>query len=167
MAQEIGSNAVQAEVVQLIPALRSFARRFHTSPTDIDDLVQDTVLKALANAGKFEEGTHLRSWMFTIMRNSFCTKFGLRKREVVGFEDDVAKNPWVGADQEWALRGHELEKAITELPDRYRVPFLLTFLDGISYEDAAARCQCPVGTIKSRVNRARHLLTKQLDGDAS
>jgi RNA polymerase sigma factor (sigma-70 family) len=155
----------QEEVTQLVPELRRFARRFHSTPHDIDDLVQDTVLKALANADKFQPGTRLKSWMFTIMRNIFCTKFGLQKREHVGIQDDVAGTRSVDAAQEWSLRGQELEKAIQQLPDHYRLALKMVFIDGISYEGAAERCHCPVGTVKSRVNRARQQLAKQLNND--
>lgn len=78
------------ELLEHLPALRNFARRFHSSPSDVDDLVQETSLKAIANADKFQRGTQLRSWLFTIMRNTFCTKFGLTKREDVGLADDTA-----------------------------------------------------------------------------
>ncbi|TDK32136.1 sigma-70 family RNA polymerase sigma factor [Rhizobium deserti] len=156
---------LEKEVVQLVPELRRFARRFHSASYDIDDLVQETVLKALANAEKFQPGTRLKSWMFTIMRNIFCTKFGLQKREQVGFEDDVAGSRSVNAAQEWSVRGHELEKAIGQLPDPYRLALKMVFIDGVSYEEAAKRCKCPVGTVKSRVNRARQQLAKQLNDE--
>jgi RNA polymerase sigma-70 factor (ECF subfamily) len=99
------------------------------------------------------------------MRNSFCTKFGLSKREHVGFEDDVAGERWIVPTQDWSLRGRELEEAMSELPDHYRVPLILVLIDGVSYEDAAERCQCPIGTIKSRVNRARQVLARQLNSE--
>ncbi|MCK8780900.1 sigma-70 family RNA polymerase sigma factor [Rhizobium sp. NTR19] len=153
---------VKAELIELIPALRKFARRFHSSPTDVDDLVQDTLLKALANFDKFEEGTRLRSWLFTIMRNSFCTKFGVAKRERVGMDANIAERPAVPPVQEWVVRGHELEHAIARLPEHYRTAIDLIFIQGISYDVAADRCKCPVGTMKSRVNRARQHLAKEL-----
>ncbi|WP_117192046.1 sigma-70 family RNA polymerase sigma factor [Rhizobium terrae] len=154
---------IEAELVDLMPALRNFARRFHTSPNDIDDLVQETLLKALSNLEKFEEGTRLKSWLFTIMRNSFCTKFGLAKRERVGIDANAAERPSVPPAQDWGMRGHELENAIGRLPERYRTAIDLIFIQGISYETAADRCSCPVGTMKSRVNRARLQLTRELE----
>ena len=66
----------EIELLEHLPALRNFARRFHSSPTDVDDLVQETYVKAIANAEKFQQGTRLRSWLFTIMRNKFCTNSG-------------------------------------------------------------------------------------------
>jgi RNA polymerase sigma-70 factor (ECF subfamily) len=155
---------LEAELIELIPALRKFARRFYASQTDIDDLVQETLLKALNNIDKFQQGTRLKSWMFTIMRNSFCTRFSVAKREHVGFDDAIASRSVVQPHQEWSVRGHELEQAISRLPTPYRTAIDLIFIQGISYEEAAKRCECPVGTVKSRVNRAREKITQQLDG---
>jgi RNA polymerase sigma-70 factor (ECF subfamily) len=155
---------LEAELIELIPALRKFARRFYASQTDIDDLVQDTLLKALNNIDKFQQGTRLKSWMFTIMRNSFCTRFGVAKREHVGFDEAMTARSVVQPHQEWSVRGHELERAISGLPVRYRTAIDMIFIQGISYEEAARRCECPVGTVKSRVNRARERITQQLDG---
>lgn len=158
-----GRDRVQAEMVQLIPALRAFARRLDRSPTNVDDLVQETLTRALANLDKFQEGTSLKSWMFTILRNMFCTKFGLSKRETVGLEDCASGRPTVNAPQEWSVRAHEFHRALLNLPEHYRDAVDIILLQGQSYEVAARRCGCPVGTIKSRVNRARAQLASQLN----
>ncbi|MGA1834724.1 MULTISPECIES: sigma-70 family RNA polymerase sigma factor [Rhizobium] len=151
------------ELLEHLPALRNFARRFHSSPTDVDDLVQETYAKAIANAQKFQQGTRLRSWLFTIMRNTFCTKFGLTRREDVGLADDTALQVSVPATQEWSLRGQELERAISNLPDHHREAIEMIFIECLSYEDAAQRCGCALGTMKSRVNRARLQLWTAID----
>ncbi|WP_246705293.1 sigma-70 family RNA polymerase sigma factor [Rhizobium sp. RM] len=153
---------MEKELVSYIPALQKFGRRFHTSAGDVDDLVQETIVKALANLDKYEPGTRLKSWLFTIMRNTFCTKFGLSKREHVGFGDDCAILPSVQPTQEWTVRGHELEAAIEKLPVHYREAIDIVFLQGVSYEAAAENFKCPIGTVKSRVNRAREILIRQL-----
>ncbi len=155
----------EVELLAHMPALRNFARRFHASPTDADDLVQETYVKAIANEEKFQRGTQLRSWLFTIMRNSFCTKFGLTKREDVGLSDDTALQVSVPATQEWSLRGQELERAISGLPDHHREAIEMIFIDCLSYEDAACRCGCALGTMKSRVNRARLQLWTVINGE--
>jgi RNA polymerase sigma-70 factor (ECF subfamily) len=155
----------EAELLDNLPALRSFARRFHNSASDIDDLVQETLAKAIANSGNFQPGTRLRSWLFTIMRNTFCTKFKVSKREHVGGIDDSAAWASLPPSQIWEVRGHELEVAISTLPDNYRVAVDLVFVQGVSYEAAAVRCGVAIGTIKSRVNRARQRLTKALDSE--
>jgi RNA polymerase sigma-70 factor (ECF subfamily) len=157
----------EAELLEQIPAVRNFARRFHPAPGDLDDLVQETLTKAIANSDKFRRGTQLRSWLFTILRNSFCTKFGLSKRETVGLVDDCATRGVTQPTQEWNVRGRELEEALVSLPDRYRTALELVFIQGASYEEAAKHCRCPVGTMKSRVNRARLHLAKVLDAEDS
>lgn len=155
----------EKELLGHVQALRNFARRFHSSPSDIDDLVQETLTKALSNAAKFQEGTQLRSWLFTIMRNSFCTKFGLSKREHVGKADDAALQVSVPPVQEWKIRGRELEVALTNLSADHRKAIEFIFIDCLSYEDAASRCGCALGTMKSRVSRARQMLWTAINSD--
>lgn len=153
---------IEAEIIAYIPALHKFARRFHRTQSDVDDLVQDTLLKALGNLDKFQHGTSVKSWMFTIMRNGFCTKFARSKREQVGI-DDVQSNKFsLQPEQEWRIRGQELEHAIASLHPDHRKAIDLIIIHGTSYEDAAVLCDCPIGTIKSRVNRARASLARAL-----
>ncbi|CUX68093.1 RNA polymerase sigma factor [Agrobacterium tumefaciens str. Kerr 14] len=156
---------IEAELLELLPALHKFARRFYSSQNDVDDLVQDTLVKVLGNLEKFEEGTRLKSWMFTIMRNTFCTRFGLSKREHVGMDDVLGQKATVQPQQEWSLRGQELEEAIAALPKPSRDAINVVFIQGESYEEAAKRFGCPIGTVKSRVNRARERLTERLDSE--
>ncbi|MBO0143316.1 sigma-70 family RNA polymerase sigma factor [Agrobacterium sp. Ap1] len=153
----------EAQLLEHTQALRNFARRFHPSSSDIDDLVQETMVKAIANADKFQRGTQLRSWLFTIMRNTFCTKFGIVKREQVGNVEDAALRVSTPANQEWTVRGHELEVAIAGLSKDHRMAIELIFIECLSYEDAAGRCGCALGTIKSRVNRARLHLSAMIN----
>jgi RNA polymerase sigma-70 factor (ECF subfamily) len=150
------------EMVEMVPNLRSFARRFDPNPSNVEDLIQETLAKALANLDKFQEGTSLKSWLFTIMRNTFCTKYGVAKREPSGSADCVAAQPFISAPQEWSLRANELAREIARLPLQYRSAVEVVLLEGVSYEAAALREGCPVGTIKSRVNRARTLLAARL-----
>ncbi|CAN7673752.1 sigma-70 family RNA polymerase sigma factor [Rhizobium sp. LjRoot98] len=152
-----------AELLENLPALRAFARRFHKSTIDVDDLVQETLAKAIAHSGSYRQGTKLRSWLFTIMRNTFCTKFKVARREQVGEVDDCAARASSPPTQDWEIQGRELERAITALPDNHRVVVDLVLIQGLSYEAAAEECDVPVGTIKSRVNRARIQLSKALD----
>jgi RNA polymerase sigma factor (sigma-70 family) len=159
--------SLEEQIVLQIPALRSFARTLSRAPSDADDLVQESLLKALANKSHFHEGTRLKSWLFTIMRNSFCSQYRLGKREVLGSLECVSSKGSVPADQEWHIRGRELELACSHLPERYRSAFEFVFIDGKSYEEAAARFHCPIGTIKSRVNRARRQLTEDLGENRS
>lgn len=163
LSSQYQRRQIEKELVSYVPALQKFARRFHTSANDVDDLVQETIVKALANLDKYQPGTQLKSWLFTIMRNTFCTKFGIAKREHVGLDDDCAMRSSVQPAQEWSIRGRELEAAILRLPDHYRKALDLIFIQGVSYDAAAIVCCCPIGTIKSRVNRAREILTRELD----
>jgi RNA polymerase sigma-70 factor (ECF subfamily) len=166
MSNKMESGFTDAELLETIPALRSFARRFHPYGNEVDDLVQETLSRALANADKFQKGTRLRSWLFTIMRNYFCTKYSVSKREHVGLVEDSSTCVFTPADQEWRLRGRELERALSALPDHYRAALTMIFVEGTSYEIAAKRCGCPVGTLKSRVNRARSHLGRVLQHGA-
>ncbi len=153
---------LQQEMVAQIPALRAFARTFFRSSGDADDLVQETLVRALGSIGQFKQGTKMKSWLFTIMRNAFCTRFRLRQRETLGSEECASSQGSVPADQEWHLRGHELEAACGHLPEPYRAAFAFVFVDGRSYEEAADHFHCPIGTIKSRVNRARRRIAHDI-----
>jgi RNA polymerase sigma-70 factor (ECF subfamily) len=155
----------EPQLLANMQALRSFAWRFHSTRSDVDDLVQETVSKAIANSEKFQRGTKLKAWLFTIMRNTFYTKFGIGKREHVGIADDAASQVSIPANQEWTVRGRELEVAISELSKDHRTAIELVFIDCLSYEDAAVRCGCALGTIKSRVNRARLQLKAAINHD--
>ncbi|MCL7999798.1 sigma-70 family RNA polymerase sigma factor [Brucella sp. 21LCYQ03] len=155
----------EKELLEHIQALRNFARRFYSSPSDIDDLVQETLTKALGNVEKFQHGTQLRSWLFTIMRNTFCTKFGMSKREHVSFAGDAALQVSVPAVQDWKVRGYELERALARLSEDHRQAITFVFVDCMSYEEAASRCGCALGTMKSRINRARSQLWTALNSE--
>ena len=156
---------IEAELLELLPALHKFARRFYSSQNDIDDLVQDTLVKVLGNLDKFQEDTRLKSWMFTIIRNTFCTRFGLSKREHVGMDEVLGQKAAVQPQQEWSLRGQELEEAIAALPKQSRDAINVVFIQGESYEEAAKQFGCPIGTVKSRVNRARERIAAKLESE--
>ncbi|MEZ2131492.1 MULTISPECIES: sigma-70 family RNA polymerase sigma factor [unclassified Sinorhizobium] len=157
---EAQRKAIETEIVALTPALKCFARRFHRSEDDADDLVQETLLKALASIHLYAPGTALRSWLFTIMRNSFCTKYRKMLREPVGPDrdfQDVSTPP----TQEWSIRQNELRSALGRMPAPRRRALVLVTL-GTSYKEIAQLCGCRIGTVKSRVNRARRDLLTEL-----
>ena len=147
------------DIVILLPALKSFARRFERDPDAAEDLVQESVARAIGNLDKFKEGTRLRSWLFTIMRNTFCTRYGLRKRETVGLDDCASARRSCEPQQEWSYHLLEFQAAFQRLPAPYRTAVDAVVLQGLSYEAAAKQCGCPVGTLKSRVNRGRSILS--------
>lgn len=156
MSFGIDRNATGPEsVVETIPALRAFARTFCRDPNDADDLVQETLTKALANLDKFQEGTRLKSWLFTIMRNTFCTQIKVTTREAPGEADCISTRPSVTPAQEWSVRSREVREAIERLSPPHREVLVLIGVLGVSYEETALICGCTMGTIKSRLNRAR------------
>ncbi|TWF43924.1 sigma factor-like helix-turn-helix DNA-binding protein [Neorhizobium alkalisoli] len=97
------------------------------------------------------------------MRNTYYTRYAKSRREHVGISDEMMVMMPVAAGQEWAWRAQELERAFLALTPLYRQALHMIAIEGISYEDAADRCHCPIGTIKSRVNRARFELSRRLD----
>ncbi|MEZ2330678.1 sigma-70 family RNA polymerase sigma factor [Mesorhizobium sp. RCC_202] len=153
-------------IVELIPALRAFARTFYQASNDADDLVQETLLKALKAFESFEPGTRLKSWMFTTMRNTFYTKIKVYTREAPAAADCVAGTLSVQATQEWSARAREVANALNKLPPHQREVLTLIGMLGISYEETAEICGCAVGTVKSRLNRARIQILEDL-GEAS
>ena len=161
-----GSAAPQAEIVDLIPALRAFARTFYRETTEADDLVQETLTRALASLHQFRPGTSMKSWLFTIMRNAFYTRIKVETREAPGAAECVSLRPASDATQEWSARGREIARAIQRLPEQQREVLVLIGVLGVSYDEAAGICGCAMGTIKSRLNRARLRLLEEM-GEAS
>ena len=153
------------EVVAQIPSLRAFAWSLCHNRSDADDLVQDTLIKAWTHRDKFEPGTNLRAWLFTILRNTYYTAAVKRRREVADEEGRHAATLSEAPSQDWSVAVHALRAALAKLPDEHREALVLVGAAGLSYEEAAEICGCALGTIKSRVNRARARLLKLMDVD--
>lgn len=153
------------DVVGMIPALRAFAWSLSHNGSDADDLVQDTLIKAWTNREKFEAGTNLRAWLFTILRNTYYTQVIRRRREVRDETGEYAGALRSPPTQDWSVAMHALQDALARLPAEHREALILVGAAGLSYEEAAAICGCALGTIKSRVNRARARLLKIMDAD--
>jgi len=153
------------DVVGLIPALRAFAWSLSHNGSDADDLVQETLIKAWSNRDKFEDGTNLRAWLFTILRNTYYTSVIRRRREVRDEQGEYAGALRTPATQDWSVAMGALQAALAQLPDEHREALILVGAAGLSYEEAAEICGCALGTIKSRVNRARARLLKIMDAD--
>jgi len=143
------------------PVLLVFARRFVRRDEDAEDLVQEAVFRALRSVHQFRPGTSLKSWLFTILRNTFCTRYKVAKRECVGLPEAVQLRMTTPAEQEWRLEHDEVMLAIRGL-DPGQQQALMLVAEGTSYADAAKICECKIGTIKSRVNRARETLKRDL-----
>lgn len=152
-------------VIAMIPALRAFAWSLCHNGSDADDLVQDTLIKAWSNRDRFEVGTNLRAWLFTILRNTYYTQLNRRRREVRDENGDYAKLLRSPPSQDWSLAMQDLQAALAQLPAEHREALILVGAAGLSYEEAAEICGCAVGTIKSRVNRARIKLQRVMDSE--
>jgi RNA polymerase sigma-70 factor, ECF subfamily len=146
--------ALLAEVAQL----RFFALSFTGLPDRADDLVQETLIKAWAAADRFEPNSSIRAWLFTIMRNIFYSDFRKLRREVQDTDGFQAARLVSHPEQEGHLDLEDLKVALKALTADQREALLLVAASGVSYDEAAAICGCAVGTIKSRVNRARQKL---------
>lgn len=153
-------------LVQSIPSLRSFAMSLTGRRERADDLVQETLVKAWANQDKFATGSNLKAWLFTILRNEFYTYYRRRKNEVEDVDGSHTASLASLPEQDSGLIVSDVEQALQQLsPDQREALMLLTASD-MSYEEAAAICGVAVGTIKSRVNRARAKLAVLLDAQS-
>jgi RNA polymerase sigma-70 factor, ECF subfamily len=143
------------ELVALIPNLRAFAISLCGNHERADDLVQETLLKAWGHLESFQEGTNLRAWLFTILRNSYFSEMRKRRREVEDSDGTKAASLSVAPAQQGHVDMQDFRKALDLLPADQREALVLVGAVGMSYEEAAEIAHCAVGTIKSRVNRAR------------
>ncbi len=155
----------QADVVALIPALRAFAWSLSRNGSDADDLVQDALTKAWTHRDKFEVGSNLRAWLFTILRNTFYTNAVRRRREVADPDGKHAATLQAAPTQDWSVALRGMQQALQKLPDEHREALILVGAAGLTYEEAAEICGCALGTIKSRVNRARARLLKLMEAE--
>jgi RNA polymerase sigma-70 factor (ECF subfamily) len=149
------SPSFQAELERVVPNLRAFARSLCGNPHQADDLVQETLVKAWKNQTSFVAGSNLKAWLFTILRNTFLSDRRKKKNEVEDQDGILAAQVSVHGDQLGHMDMIDFEKAFAKLPEDQREALVLIGAEGFSYEDAALMCGCAVGTIKSRVNRAR------------
>ena len=152
--------ALRTLLLGAVPSLRAFAISLSGNVDRADDLVQDTLMRALANIHRFEPGTNLNAWLFTILRNLFHSEYRKRKREVEDADGSYAARLTVHPEQGSRLDFEDFRAALANLPADQREALLLIGASGFSYEEAAQICECAVGTIKSRVNRARRRLSE-------
>ena len=151
---------IRDALVGTIPNLRAFAISLTGDHHRANDLVQETLLKAWANRDRFEAGTNLKAWLFTILRNTYFSEIRKRRREVQDTDGVAAAQLVSPAEQYGHLDLTEFRKALIELSVDQREALLLVGAEGFSYEEAAEICGCAVGTVKSRVNRARGRLAE-------
>src|SRR3569832_409283 len=145
-----------------VPSLRAFAISLSGNVDRADDLVQETMLRALANIDSFQPGSNMPAWLFTILRNLFRSDYRKRRREVEDADGNYARTLKTQPTQTTRIEFEEFRSALDKIPQDQREALILVGAAGFSYEDAAAICGCAVGTIKSRVNRARTKLSELL-----
>jgi len=145
-----------------VPALRAFAISLCRNVDRADDLVQDTLLRALSHIDSFQPGTNMAAWLFVILRNVYRSEYRKRWREVEDADGSYAETLKSQPEQTSHLHFEELRAALAKLSVDQREVIILVGASGYSYKEAAKICDCAVGTIKSRVNRARIRLAQLL-----
>jgi RNA polymerase sigma-70 factor, ECF subfamily len=150
------------DLLATLPSLRAFAVSLSGRHDKADDLVQDTVMKAWAKQESFELGTNMKAWLFTILRNEFYSQMRKRGREVQDTDGAFTERMAVHPSQYGIVDLNDFRKALDKLPDDQREAVILIGASGFSYEEAAEICKCAVGTMKSRVSRARTKLQELL-----
>jgi RNA polymerase sigma-70 factor, ECF subfamily len=154
--------ALKQQILAIVPNLRAFAMSLVNNPDRADDLVQDTLVRAIANIHRFKLGTNLDAWLFTILRNSFHSEYRKRRREVEDADGSYATRLCAPPSQGAHLDFKDVQKALLRIPLDQREALLLVGAHGMPYEQAAEICGVAIGTIKSRVNRARRQLAELL-----
>src|SRR5712675_1216439 len=153
------------QMIGSVPSLRAFAISLSGNVDRADDLVQETLMRAIANIDSFQPGTNMSAWLFTILRNLFRSEYRKRRREVEDVGGSYAETLTSLPEQNSRLEIVEFRDALKLLPSEQRESLILVGASGFSYEEAAQICGCAVGTIKSRVNRARSRLAEILSID--
>jgi RNA polymerase sigma-70 factor (ECF subfamily) len=155
----------KTDLLALVPFLRAFARSLTGNPEAADDLAQETLVKAWQSRSSFIPGTNLKAWLFTILRNQFYSDRRRAWRQAPWDQEAAERIPGGGEDQVHSAELSDTVRALRRLSDEQREALILVGAGGFSYEAAAAICKCAVGTVKSRVARARKTLIDILDGD--
>jgi len=151
-------EAFRRDLTALIPRMRGFARSMCGNPTAGDDLTQDVLVKAWAHQATYKPGTNLKAWVYMIMRNQFYSEKRRAWRNVP-LDQQVAEATLVAtSNPDAVIELDELRRAMARLPDEQREALILVAAGGCSYEEVAEMCACALGTIKSRVSRARDRL---------
>jgi RNA polymerase sigma-70 factor, ECF subfamily len=158
--------SVHQQMLAAVPRLRAFAISLTGNVDSADDLVQEALTRGLSNLDRFQVGTNMQAWLFTILRNLFHSEYRRRKREVEDVDGAHAERVAVLPDQVSHLEFEDMRTALKKLPVEQREALLLVGAEGLSYEEAAQICGTHLGTIKSRINRARTRLAELLSIEA-
>ncbi len=160
----MADDEFRQQALRHIDALYNLAVYLTRNGSEAEDLVQETYARALRFSHRFEPGTYMRAWMFQILRNTFLTFYRLREREPALSEAGVpdGEAPMFhhapAEDGETAGAHMDLERALGRIPEEFRTPLLLAEVEGLSLEEVARIMDCPVGTVKSRIFRAKERL---------
>jgi RNA polymerase sigma-70 factor (ECF subfamily) len=154
----------EGELVAHIPHLRAFARFVTQNGDQANDLVQDTIVRALRAKHQYQPGTNFKAWTFTIMRNLHVNNLRRHHNKTESIEDGALDAFAVLPDQHAKIEFQELRRALTKLSREHCEVLILVGASGFQYEEAAKICKCAVGTIKSRLSRARTELQRLMLG---
>ena len=147
--------------------LKPFAMRLTKNYDDANDLVQDTLVKAFLNKDKYADGTNLKAWLFTIMKNTFITNYQrmMRKNTIIDTSDNLhyinSSDSIVQNDAFGNFADEDISKALEKLDDTYKEPFMMYF-NGFKYHEIAEKVAIPIGTVKNRIHLARKELKDRL-----
>lgn len=161
------SDQFREELIEGIRSLRAFARTFHQDAARAEDLVQETMLKAWSKREQFQEGTNMRAWLFTILRNTYLSELRKKKREVEDAEGTLAAQLAEKPRQEGFVMLGDLKDALGKLSEDQREAIILVGASGFTYEEAGEIVGVAAGTIKSRVSRARAALADMMGEDST
>jgi RNA polymerase sigma-70 factor (ECF subfamily) len=182
VAQDIGLaggdpvDTFEAELLGHLDTLYGVSCRMTKSTTEAEDLVQDTVVKAMRARDQFQPGTNLKAWLLRILTNTFINRYrrgGLERNLLDGPDVESLTDGWIGATTMRAMRDPEtqalsplveaeVQRALDELPDEFRIAVVLSDIEELSYKEIAEAMGCPIGTVMSRLHRGRKLLQRSL-----
>lgn len=170
----------EAELLSHLDALYGVSYRMTKSSTEAEDLVQDTIVKAMRARHQFQPGTNLKAWLLRILTNTFINRYrrgGMERDLFDGPTAEPLSDGWVGASSLRAMRDPEtqalkpiveaeVQRALDALPDDFRIAVVLSDIEELSYKEIAEAMSCPIGTVMSRLHRGRKLLQKTLHDHA-
>lgn len=163
-SMEDSETAFRKGLLELVPFLRAFSRSLCGDRETADDLAQEALTKAWQSRDSFRPGSNLKAWLFTILRNQFYSDRRRAWRQAPWDDGAAERIPSARGEQTWSVQLSDTARALGGLPAEQREALILVGAGGFSYEDAAKICHCAVGTVKSRVARARKALSATLDG---
>ncbi len=157
------SENARQSLIDAVPNLRAFGISLCGDVDRADDLVQETLVKAWHKIESFQEGTNLKAWLFTILRNTYFSECRKLRREVKDPDGEYSARLSVHPEQHGHMDFADFKDALSQISDDQREALILIGAEGFSYEEVAEICGCAVGTVKSRVNRARARLSQLLN----